>query len=81
MPRFGTVVQEATGGFIIVKDDGELVCYHIYNRNDFQDFLLKNTKIDTPSSSRNRFGMVYRENNKLLIKLNLQIRYKNNKTN
>ena len=68
--------SEATGGFIIVKDDGELVCYHIYNRNDFQDFLLKNTKIDTPSSSRNRFGMVYRENNKLLIKLNLQIRYK-----
>lgn len=68
--------SEATGGFIIVKDDGELVCYHIYNRNDFQDFLLKNTKIDTPSSSRNRFGMVYKDNNDFLIKLNLQIRYK-----
>ena len=30
----------ATGGYIVVKKDGELLCFHIYNWNDFQDYLL-----------------------------------------
>ncbi len=28
---------EAKGGYIIVKDDGDVVCYHIYNRNAFRN--------------------------------------------
>ena len=66
---------DATGGYIIVKEDGEVLCYHIYNHNEFQNYLLKNTKLDTPSSSRYDFGYIYRENGKLLFKLNLQIRF------
>ncbi|NLB88977.1 MAG: HpaII family restriction endonuclease, partial [Syntrophomonadaceae bacterium] len=67
---------DATGGYIIVKEDGELLCYHIYNMNEFQDYLLKNTRLDTPSSSRYGFGKLYKENNEYFIKLNLQIRFK-----
>ncbi len=67
---------DANGGYIIVKEDGELVCYHIYNRNEFQDYLINNTKLDTPSSSRNGFGSIYQENGNLYFKLNLQIRFK-----
>lgn len=67
---------DATGGYIIVREDGELLCYHIYNRNEFQDYLLKNTRLDTPSSSRYGFGELYKENNEFFIKLNLQIRFK-----
>ena len=66
---------DATGGYIIVKNDGEILSYFIYNLNEFQDYLLNNTMFDTPSSSRYEFGNIYRENNELFIKLNLQIRF------
>jgi hypothetical protein len=64
-----------TGGYLVVKDDGEIICYHIYNRNEFENYLLKNTKLETASSTRHEFGVVYKENNQLYFKLNLQIRF------
>ncbi len=66
---------DATGGIIIVKDNGELVCYHIYNRNEFQEYLLKNTRIEQASTSRYGFGEIYEENGRKFMKLNLQIRF------
>jgi hypothetical protein len=67
---------DANGGIIIVKKDGEIVCYHIYNRNEFQDYLLNNTRIEQASTTRYNFGNVFEENQKKYIKLNLQIRFK-----
>lgn len=66
---------DATGGYLIVKDDGEVLCYHIYNRNEFEDYLLNNTKLETASSTRHDFGTIYLDNNQLFFKLNLQIRF------
>ena len=66
---------QATGGYIIVREDGEILCYHIYNHNEFQEYLFKNTRFDTPSASRYDFGYIYQEDNKNYIKLNLQIRF------
>ncbi|MBS1571897.1 MAG: HpaII family restriction endonuclease [Bacteroidetes bacterium] len=72
----------ANGGYIIVKKDGDLVCYHIYNWNDFQEYLLKSTKIDYPDSKPTRcdFGRILdgveiAEDNGSYIKLNFQIRF------
>ncbi len=67
---------DATGGYLVVKEDGEVLCYHIYNRNQFEDYLLNHTKLDTASSSRHDFGIIYEENGELFFKLNLQIRFK-----
>jgi hypothetical protein len=66
---------DATGGYLIVKADGEILCYHIYNKNEFEDYLLANTKLETASSSRHGFGEIYKENGELFFKLNLQIRF------
>jgi len=66
---------DATGGYLVVREDGEIVCYHIYNINEFQDYLLKNTYLDTPSSSRHKFGKIYKEQGQNYIKLNFQIRF------
>lgn len=85
-----TGVYDATGGIIIVKELGELVCYHIYNRKEFQDYLLNNTKLEQASTSEDennpghakvvktkpyKFGWVYEENKEFFIKLNLQVRF------
>lgn len=66
---------DATGGYLIVKEDGEILCYHIYNRNEFEDYLIDNTKLETASSTRHDFGTIYSESNDLFFKLNLQIRF------
>lgn len=68
-------IYEATGGYLIVKEDGEILCYHIYNRNQFEDYLFHNTKLETASSSRHDFGKIYSENGTIYFKLNLQIRF------
>lgn len=66
---------DATGGNLIVRSDGEIICYHIYNRNEYEDYLLNNTKLETASISRHDFGTIYKENGILYFKLNLQIRF------
>jgi len=66
---------DATGGFLIVKEDGDVLCYHIYNRNEFEDYLFANTKLETASSSKHHFGTVYQDGDQLFMSLNLQIRF------
>lgn len=66
---------DATGGYLVIKEDGEIVCYHIYNKSEFENYLLNNTKLETASSSRHGFGMLYKKDGDLFFKLNLQIRF------
>ncbi len=66
---------QATGGYLVVRDDGELLCYHFYFTKNFEDYLFNNTRLDTPSSSKHKFGEIYLENNQQKMKLNLQIRF------
>lgn len=67
--------MRAHGGYIIVREDGEIVCYHVYNADAFRTYLFNNTKFETPSTGRHKFGKIYSENGSLYIKLNLQIRF------
>lgn len=66
---------DATGGYIIVREDGEVLCYHLFNRNEFEIYLINNAKFETASTSRHGFGSIYKENGKYYLKLNLQIRF------
>jgi hypothetical protein len=66
---------DATGGYLVVKSDGDVVCYHLYNRNEFEQYLFSNTKLETASSSRHDFGLIYDDNGNHYINLNLQIRF------
>lgn len=69
-------IDEATGGYIVVTKEGNVLAYHIYNRNYFEEYLLKNTKYETASTSRHGFGEIYTENGEYYIKLNLQVRFR-----
>lgn len=70
-----TGLYDANGGYIIVKEDGEVLCYHIYNRNAFQEYLYLNTKLEAASTSRHGYGSIYEENGEQFVKLNLQVRF------
>lgn len=69
-------LDEANGGYIIVKADGEILAYHIYNRNLFQNYLFVHTMFDRASTSRHDYMRLYEEEGQLYIKLNLQVRFK-----
>ena len=67
--------DEASGGYIIVRTNGDVLAYHIYNRDAFKRYLLNNTKFESGSSSRHGYGILYEQNGEIFIKLNLQIRF------
>lgn len=81
---------DSFGGVIVAKNDGDIVCFHIYDFNLFRNYLLNNTKFEQASTGEDKlhpgqeeptakkkyyFGWLYKENNRYFIKLNLQIRF------
>jgi len=65
----------AHGGVIVVREDGEIVCYHLYNAEAFRNYLFNNTRLESPSATRHGYGTIYEENGEKFIKLNLQVRF------
>lgn len=82
-------VYDATGGVIICKRNGDIVCFHIYDFNLLRDYLLNNTIIEQPSTGEDEqnpgniregakkyyWGWLYREKDELYFKINLQVRF------
>lgn len=68
--------DNATGGYIVVREDGKVLAFHIYNRDMFEDYLFENTKFETASTGKYNFGSVYEQDGEYYIKLNLQIRFR-----
>jgi len=68
-------LEEANGGYIIVKDNSEVLCYHLYERNELKNYLYTNTRFETASTSRYNTGRLYEINDKQYIDLALQIRF------
>lgn len=71
-----TGLEEANGGYIVVKEDGQILCYHIYDRNKLREYLYKKTKFDSPSSKRTGAGTVSEtEYDEQIFSLTTQIRF------
>lgn len=85
-------IYDATGGVIIAKKDGDIVCFHIYDFNLFREYLINNTIFEQSSTGEDEhnpgylrtkkgtkkyyYGWLYKEDEKLYFKINLQIRFK-----
>lgn len=68
---------DANGGYLVVKKDGEILCYHFYDKNRFEDFLFSNAYLEKGKTRRHGYASLYRaEDGKVYFKLNLQIRLK-----
>lgn len=70
-------IYDANGGFIVVKQDGDLICYHFYDRNRFENYLFNNTKFDRPADRGKGTGKFIRDDaGNVIFKLSMQIRFK-----
>ena len=68
---------DANGGYLIVKKDGEILCYHFYDRNRFEDYLFSNAYLERSSTSRHEYASIIKESDGTLsFKLNFQVRLK-----
>lgn len=68
---------DANGGYLVVRKDGEILCYHFYDRNRFEDYLFSNAYLERSSTSRHEYAsIIQEEDGTLSFKLNLQVRLK-----
>ena len=68
---------DANGGYLVVKKDGDILCYHFYDRNRFEDYLFSNAYLERASTSRHEYAKIIKESDgSLSFKLNFQVRLK-----
>ena len=68
--------EDANGGYVAVKSDGTIVCYFIYDRVGFMDYLIAHTKMERPSTSRHDYAKIFKTSDgQYMMKLNLQVRF------
>lgn len=63
------------GGLLLVKENGDVLFYYLYNLQKFEEYLFTHLRFETPSATKHKFGQVYFQGDEARIKLNLQIRY------
>lgn len=65
-----------SNGTIVMKNTGDCLAFHIVDMLSLKNYLYNNIKLDTPSTTRHRFGKLYIEKNgNLYFKLNMQLRF------
>ena len=67
--------QEVNGGYIVVKNDGDVVAFHSTIADEFRDFLVAKMRMESPSHSRHKDMVIYKEGNRYFLKLALQLRF------
>lgn len=82
---------DSFGGIILAKEDGDVLCFHIYDFNIFRNYLLENTFLEQagtgedPQNPGNKksgagkkyyYGWLYEEDHEYNLKINLQVRFK-----
>lgn len=67
--------EQVNGGYIVVKPDGEVLCYHASDRERFRDYLLANTHIEYVSGKKFKWGTAYEKNGDWYLPINASIRF------
>ena len=66
---------DASGGYLVVLDSGDIISYHIYDKEDFEDYLFLHTRLDTPDPKRYHSGEITSSGDISYMQLGLQIRF------
>lgn len=66
----------ATGGIIVVKKTGEVVCVQLSTQNAVGDYLMNSCRLEAPGSERHGWGYPYAgDNGRLFVRMQLQVRF------
>lgn len=71
--------EQVNGGYIVVMDDGDVLCYHSNDREAFRDYLYRNTHFEYVSADKYIWSRILKIDNEYYLPLNASIRF-NTKT-
>lgn len=70
--------EVVNGGYIVAKENGEVLVFHTRDGESFKTFLFNTTKIDRPDASERKgypYADVYKVDDNYYFDLNFQIRF------
>ncbi len=67
--------EQVNGGYIVVMENGDVLCYHSADRESFRDYLYKNTHFEYVSADKFKWGYILKDNGKYYLPLNMSIRF------
>ncbi|MGL4852232.1 MAG: HpaII family restriction endonuclease [Phocaeicola sp.] len=65
--------DSAVAGFLMVDNQGKVLCYSKLDKQNFEEFLFYNTRFEKSSTEKDKYGYLERENGVYYFKLNLKI--------
>ncbi|MBQ8302446.1 MAG: HpaII family restriction endonuclease [Clostridia bacterium] len=67
--------EQVNGGYIVVMDDGDVICYHSSDRESFRDYLYKNTHFEYVSADKYLWSRIVKIDGEYYLPLNLSVRF------
>ncbi|MBO6154871.1 MAG: HpaII family restriction endonuclease [Lachnospiraceae bacterium] len=67
--------EQVNGGYIVVMEDGDVLCYHSSDREAFRDYLYRNTHFEYVSAKKYNWSKINKENGDYFLSLNISIRF------
>ena len=69
--------EQVNGGYIVVMEDGEVLCYHSVDREGFREYLYRNTFFEYVSRSEDKYnwGKIIKKDGEYYLPLNFSIRF------
>lgn len=71
--------EQVNGGYIVVMDDGDVICYHSNDRESFRDYLYRNTHFEYVSADKFAWSHIFKVGTDYFLPLNISVRF-NTKT-
>lgn len=67
--------EQVNGGYIVVMDDGDIVCYHSNDRESFRDYLYRNTYFEYVSTEKYNWSRIIKIDGEYYLPLNASVRF------
>lgn len=67
--------EQVNGGYIVVMDDGDVICYHSNDRETFRDYLYRNTYFEYVSAEKYNWSRIIKIDEEYYLPLNISVRF------
>lgn len=67
--------EQVNGGYIVVTDDGDVICYHSNDREAFRDYLYRNTYFEYVSADKYNWSRIIKIDGEYYLPLNISVRF------
>lgn len=67
--------EQVNGGYIVVMDNGDILCYHSNDREAFRDYLYRNTYFEYVSADKYVWSRIIKVDGYYYLPLNISVRF------